>query len=97
MGRRKHSVPCDPPKPRGRPRKTAEHTRERKATWQRNWRQGKKLADEDMALNCERGRLIASYFVETEFGDEPRNRNSAEVPKADDPVRNRGSPNVAKE
>ena len=50
MGRRKHFTA--PAKPRGRPRKSAEHSRERKATWQRNWRQGKKLADEDMALNA---------------------------------------------
>lgn len=46
MGRRKHRVPCDPPKPRGRPRKTAEEKRDRKTETQRHRREGERIAGE---------------------------------------------------
>ena len=45
MGRRKHRVPC-PPKPRGRPRKTAEEKRARKTETQRHRREGERMAIE---------------------------------------------------
>jgi hypothetical protein len=46
MGRRKHFVPCDPPKLRARPRKPAEEKRARKTETQRHRREGERMAGE---------------------------------------------------
>lgn len=46
MGRRKYFVRCEPPKPRGRPRKTAEEKRARKTETQRYRREGERMAGE---------------------------------------------------
>ena len=46
MGRRKHGAPCDPPKPRGRPLKSAEEKRVRKTETQRHRREGARMAGE---------------------------------------------------
>ena len=46
MGRQKRIVPCDPPKPRGRPRKTADEKRARKTETQRHRREGERMAGE---------------------------------------------------
>lgn len=46
MGRRKHFIPCGPPRPRGRPSKSVEEKRARKTETQRHRREGIRMAAE---------------------------------------------------
>ena len=60
---------------RGRPRKSAEEKRERKTAMQRHRREGKRMAREQADA------IYSFHSMESESGDAPRDRESAEAPE----------------